>query len=653
MFSRARPMLDSAHFPAGPGVEAAAAQHYHFLVYADKDEHPCRVECVAGDLGALVRHVQQGIGRTVLRLSAWDDDFAQYVPLRALAEIRGTRAKLWAETAGVRIAPVSEAHDPLEYKVLLEHVDRLGQPQPQHAYEMTAAHRVSHPELEALFQARRKTLLDERVRTSLLFYTNNARPSEHVVQHGFSVPELRPPYPNGIVFATDIDAQPAAGTEIKFLLCEVAVGRSFAVRGADRVSHQMRGFDLREYDSLMNWAQRDDGNGRIDEFVVFDPDQAIPRYIVTCTVAKGSGGATWNRGAMGCPYHPGEALKLWCIGCRELICPYCMTIGAHRSHEAREVAEVATFERQVLARMARTLDETLRRRQETAAELELAKCVLATDGRAGDDNVRRAVATLHQQLAAEEQRLVTDGAARRGAAVAQLDRAAEVLQMALAELHKKHAATAQLLALPIDGNPAACTEFLSGLVLLQETLQAAPSFDDTAPPPVDTPAIPTNVVTEMAERGIASLALGRVEPTDGAKAPQAESEELGRLRDIETGHIWVIADAATRFSAGQTNDVFSDKFTLLGRRWEARIASQPDGHLSAFVHAANHNDRMDFRLTLVSPGGWYTRHASDWVEQFRGRGWGVKPFVDRKSVLERYIADGVLKLVITPVGGLY
>ena len=113
------------------------------------------------------------------------------------------------------------------------------------------------------------------------------------------------------------------------------------------------------------------------------------------------------------------------------------------------------------------------------------------------------------------------------------------------------------------------------------------------------------------------------------------------------------ATAAQHFAPSQKKDVFSDVFQLLGTTWELRLTAQPDEHISVFLHAANHVHRMDFRVTLISANGWYTRHAKNWLDSFRGRGWGIKPFIDKRSLLATYIQDGVLKVCITPTSGLY
>ena len=195
-------------------------------------------------------------------------------------------------------------------------------PRDGYVFEMTDAHRIIHPELDQRFAIRRKRLLDNQVRTLMLFYTNNARPSEQVVQHGFSLPTTNDPKNGGggIIFASDIDAQPSLNANLKFLLCEVAVGRSFTIHTGDKLPAN-RPFDSANYDSLLSLTARPNGLPRLEEWVVFDPDQAVPRYIVTCSIVRGNLKAAWNPVAMGCDQHPGEALKLWCATCRKLICP--------------------------------------------------------------------------------------------------------------------------------------------------------------------------------------------------------------------------------------------------------------------------------------------------------------------------------------------
>jgi hypothetical protein len=651
---------------SGGGAEAAT---YQFLVYVDREEYPTKIQCTIDSVRGLVSHLQQALERPVARLSIWDNDFQQYIPFTSLNEVRDFKARLAVDTGGVRVSLVREDVDALEHNAVREHVDKLGPPRDGCSYQLVEAHRIINPDLERAFQNRRGKLCDPKVRSMMLFYTNNARPSEQVVQHGFAMPAAGqgPNAGQGIVFATDIDAQPALNTNLKFLLCEVAVGRTFTVRSADRLTSQLRGFDLGKYDSLLNLTQRDNG-GRIDEWVIFNADQAVPRYIVTCNVAKGAAKVSWNFAAMGCERHPGESLKLWCVPCRQLMCPYCMTIGAHKGHEGKEVSEVATFEKQVVIKMNQTLDKTLQRRQEEAAELERVKLMLAAVAKKGEENIRRVIAELHQMLAVEEQQLVTNLVARRANAVAELDRGLHVVQQAAADLSRKQHDALRFAELPVESSQQAAAEFLSGLQGTLDVLHAAPAYDDQTTTTVSVPELHATVDYEEAKHGIQSLALTDATHSDGghgSKAPSgglngggtvpraALDSELARLRDIETGYIWIIPNASQHFALSQKKDVFSDVFQLLGTSWEMRVTSQPEEHVSVFLHAANHVHRMDFRVTLISPNGWYTRHAKNWLDSFRGRGWGIKPYADKRSLHSTYIHDGVLKICITPTSGLY
>ena len=97
------------------------------------------------------------------------------------------------------------------------------------------------------------------------------------------MPKNRGMYGAGIYFATDSSKSAqkiyTKGSS-KLLLCQVALGRSFTV---DKAKSSMSLPDLRrkKYDSL--FAKRgtaSTGGVKFDEFVVYQPDQALPKYII-------------------------------------------------------------------------------------------------------------------------------------------------------------------------------------------------------------------------------------------------------------------------------------------------------------------------------------------------------------------------------------
>ena len=645
-----------------PSASSGSGLQYHLLVTVDRDTVPHKMVVQVADINELADRLQTlSPGQPIATVEYWDDDFGQFVPMRSLEPIKqlGCKAKLHVSTGGVKMVQVVEENDPLEWAALREQVDKLGPPKDGYVYELAQAHRIVHPGLEQAFQNRRRKLLDPTVRTVMLFYTNNARPSDQVVQHGFALPtgQAAMHYDGGIVFASDIDAQPTVTTNLKFLLCEVAVGRSLTVQAGDRRTV----FDHNNYDSLLNLTRRFGGQQRLEEWVVFRPDQAIPRYVVTCAAVRGHMRRSWNPAALGCDQHPGESLKLWCVDCRRLMCPYCMTIGSHKGHTARDIAEVAVFEKQVVTKMFHTLDANLRRRQSEIAEIERVRGLHANIARKGEEEIRQVIRDLHQLLVNEEQHLIVELGKRKDNGSQQLDRQQEVIQDVTAELQKKFTQLKQFLDIPVESSQQARMEFLSRLQGVIDMLQTKPTYDDPSTLNIkELPPLHTAVSYDEAKAGIQSLCLAAGDGKEGqgsklgASVPRAAlSAEVGKVHDLEAGYIWVIPNATQHFHLHQSRDIFSDVFSLLGCTWELRITPQPAEHISVFLHAANHVHRMDFKVTMFSTKGWYQRAAKNWVEGFRGRGWGIKPYAEIKELQSTYIDNDALKIVVTPTSGLY
>mgnify|MGYP001562310979 FL=1 len=678
---------------------------YNLLVYIDREEHPIRVTSQVTNYQGLVQHLQQLTGKQVNQVSIWDESFRQYVPMKSLADIQEYRARLWVETGGVKLVIVTEERDALEWSALREHVDRLGPPREGYVYQLTQAHRILNLELEDQFQQQRKRLIDPSARTQMLFYTNNARPSDQVVARGFALPAVSSPTPNiyggGIVFATDIDAQPPVNSNLKFLLCEVAVGRALTIHGGDTIAaNKFRAFDLNSYDSLINMTHRGSGGTRLDEWVIFNPNQALPRYILTCTIIRATYRPAWNPAVMGCDVHPGESMKLWCVLCRRLICPYCLTIGGHKGHEAKDVGEVAAFEKQVLQRMFATLSRTTERRQDEVSEVERVKLVMSSVCRQGEETVKAACADLHQLVQEQEQRLILGLQAHRQVAVAKLDEGLVAAHELVADLLKKQSDTKALLDVPVDVSQQARMEFLARLNPLLDVLHTPPRYDEGQAAAITVPSLPT-VVDGFAEAQDAIRAMQLVDSagggatrnagqrpsrsqqsqlTGGGGSPDggrladgggssAESPDLLRLRDVETGYMWIVPQIEAYLTAQPPKDVYSDVFTLNGARWELRLThvsssagsvtppaaggSSPLDMVAIFLHAAGHQQRMDFRVSIISPKGWFVRQAKNWQESYRGRGWGIKPLIERRAILSTYVHDGVLKVCVTPSSSLY
>ena len=172
--------------------------------------------------------------------------------------------------------------------------------QPGHNWypAVTKIEKITNLALEQKWLESRKKRFDSR-RTALKFHGTSADAVDKIVKDGFLIgsPGM---YGAGVYFATD-SSKSAQRIYTKgsnqLLLCEVLLGKSKTVSRAipDMTLQKLKS---EGYDSI--YAQRGTkGTGGVlyDEFVVYDPCQAIPRYIVhyTCT----SFGGPRNAGGVG------------------------------------------------------------------------------------------------------------------------------------------------------------------------------------------------------------------------------------------------------------------------------------------------------------------------------------------------------------------
>ena len=132
--------------------------------------------------------------------------------------------------------------------------------------------------------------------TDLKFHGTGDAGNENIPKNGFRLPGPPPPgkqggmYGQGIYFATDSSKSAQAiytkGSN-KLLLCDVLLGKSKTVlRAAPDLNYET--LRKEKFDSV--FAPRGTkGTGGVanDEFVIFDPDQALPKYIIHYKVSSG------------------------------------------------------------------------------------------------------------------------------------------------------------------------------------------------------------------------------------------------------------------------------------------------------------------------------------------------------------------------------
>ena len=143
--------------------------------------------------------------------------------------------------------------------------------------------KVTNYGLEIKWLNAKKELVDPR-RNELKFHGTNKRAIMKIIESGFLLPKKNNQmYGQGIYFATDSSKSAqrmyTKGSKM-LLLCDVLLGKSFTVDSAKR---DMTLKELRRmgYDSLYAKRNTRATTGVLyDEFVVYNPDQALPRYII-------------------------------------------------------------------------------------------------------------------------------------------------------------------------------------------------------------------------------------------------------------------------------------------------------------------------------------------------------------------------------------
>ena len=143
--------------------------------------------------------------------------------------------------------------------------------------------KVTNFELEKRWLKAKMKLVDPK-RNELKFHGTNLKGVEGITKDGFKLPQAKNQmYGPGIYFATDSSKSAqdmyTQGSRM-LLLCDVLLGRSHTVESAMR---DMSAEKLKTmgYDSVYAKRKtRSTGGVRYDEFVIYNPDQAFPKYII-------------------------------------------------------------------------------------------------------------------------------------------------------------------------------------------------------------------------------------------------------------------------------------------------------------------------------------------------------------------------------------
>eukprot|EP01062_Namystynia_karyoxenos_P056421 TRINITY_DN47385_c0_g1_i1.p1 TRINITY_DN47385_c0_g1~~TRINITY_DN47385_c0_g1_i1.p1 ORF type:complete len:662 (+),score=228.53 TRINITY_DN47385_c0_g1_i1:83-2068(+) len=644
---------------------------YSLLVYVDNSVAPVRMDVPASDATELVLGVQERLGLPVVSVSYWDEDFGEYAQLKTLAPLAliGGKGKLWVATQGIKAMPITEEKDALEHGVIREAVERLSPPSPDVVFDLREIVRIQNHEFEQRFAARRRQLFDPSARTLLKFYAGQ-QPPEDAAREGFRLPSQPGPYGLGVIFSGDISVAHVSD-EVKLLLCEVAVGRFTTLH-----NEQDRGVTLEVlrhmgYDSVLSRTTTHPSQPRLEEHIIYHPHQAVARYLVTCGFRRGPTIRPELRGA------PADA-HMWCLQCGHLVSAMEL-LGRHQGHAAKGIDEVASRERDLLTRCDAILERTIEQRQRDLAELEKMKAHYSQEGRDTMQRTKALVDDLKGCLDAKYMELLTQTDVREQAVVARLGGLVQPLQDEASQLVAKQLQLREALELARHPTAAAQAEFLSRVTDLHNSLNTHPKFDEAPDVSPYTPSLSLTIdgsacydaIQRLGVADASGFAAGSAAQPPGvppaahplgtaALRPEGlllRDDSLGttaaRLAAVEQGHLWVVPNALQHFAHDQTRDIFSDPFVLGGQTWELKVSFlSGERAVAVYLHAVRHQMRTNFRVAVFRPGSWHVKSTRNWADEFKGRGWGIKPYISLDD-LHSFIVNDTLKWLVVFTGNLY
>ena len=170
-----------------------------------------------------------------------------------------------------------------EYQKVNDLVVKFVLPMHNWSPKVTRIEKVTNLVLEKKFEEAKSVAFGDHIDAK--FHGTDDNGVRGITKDGFRMPDPNPPpakrgmYGQGIYFATDSSKSAqriyTKGSQ-KLLLCQVILGKSKTVKQADYTlnKHKLRSHG---YDSV--YAPRGTAV-KNDEFVIFDPDQALPQYII-------------------------------------------------------------------------------------------------------------------------------------------------------------------------------------------------------------------------------------------------------------------------------------------------------------------------------------------------------------------------------------
>ena len=173
--------------------------------------------------------------------------------------------------------------DSAEYQKVNDKVVKFVQPMHNWFPKVTKIEKVINLELEKKFEAAKSKAFGDHIDEK--FHGTDDNGVRGITKDGFRMPDQSPPaakrgmYGQGIYFATDSSKSAqkiyTKGSR-KLLLCQVLLGKSKTVQKADPTLNSKK-LKSERCDSV--YAPRGTAV-KNDEFVIFNPDQALPQYII-------------------------------------------------------------------------------------------------------------------------------------------------------------------------------------------------------------------------------------------------------------------------------------------------------------------------------------------------------------------------------------
>jgi len=235
------------------------------------------------DLLDLVTSVMRSIspgppGYTAHRLPALTSTATK----RAVTPVNNVHAGIRNKKPITRFTLMKNGASSAEYMSVLDQVLKYIRPEHNWRPRITKIEKVRNETLEKNWNSAKAGMFYPDF-SALKFHGTNASAVEAIIKEGFKLPQRAGMYGRGIYFATDSSKSANSlytqGSGM-LLLCQVLLGNVKQVLTAD-VGITEAQLKRERVDSI--FAPRNSrGTGGVanDEFVVYDPNKAIPRYII-------------------------------------------------------------------------------------------------------------------------------------------------------------------------------------------------------------------------------------------------------------------------------------------------------------------------------------------------------------------------------------